>query len=576
MLFSPEGYQINDTIIRSSAKVALLDQMLPKLKAAGHRVLIFTQMTQVMTILEDYFALRGYLSLRLDGSTPADEREKRMYRFNSPDSPYFIFLLSTRAGGLGLNLTAADTVVIFDSDWNPMMDLQAQGTIRCFVGIPCLHFEVFYELERTNTVSLFTILVVIDRAHRIGQRSDVSVFRLITNSPVEEKILSRATEKLNTAALVVEAGKFNKGSVESDNSLERKQLMEILLTDFDSSNAAATSKGLSEKSGGSDYGDDDDDNSAGSEKEDLNELLSNNETDFNMYAAYDEKRIRDGIGLTELYTSPEDVPDWIKFPGGKKKKNNGSSIDELGDGSRKRKEVSYDDGLTEKQFLRMMDKQLIAEEKEAKSRKKARRGPKPKGSKVDAEEDDEEEEELTAVNTESDLTDWTFRRLISCCKTVANLKDPGTKRRLADLFLEKPAPQQFPDYYELIEKPIAINDILRKLRGKLYNTFKEMRDDWKLMVANAIKFNGEDSWVVQDAQALEKELDRVCKRNGFSEDKLPSPKKKPPKKKLRIKLSLKATAKTESDDADDEDPPEPEPAPPPKKKRGRKPKKKTP
>ena len=79
MLFSPEGYQINDTIVRCSAKVALLDQMLPKLKAAGHRVLIFTQMTQVMTILEDYFSLRGYLSLRLDGSTPADEREKRRH-----------------------------------------------------------------------------------------------------------------------------------------------------------------------------------------------------------------------------------------------------------------------------------------------------------------------------------------------------------------------------------------------------------------------------------------------------------------------------------------------------------------
>ena len=90
--------------------MALLDQMLPKLKRAGHRVLMFTQMTAVMTIMEDYFALRGFLSLRLDGSTPAEEREKRMFKFNAPDSPYFIFLLSTRAGGLGLNLTAADTV----------------------------------------------------------------------------------------------------------------------------------------------------------------------------------------------------------------------------------------------------------------------------------------------------------------------------------------------------------------------------------------------------------------------------------------------------------------------------------
>ena len=127
MLFSPEGYQINEEIIRCSGKFSLLDQMLPKLKAAGHRVLIFTQMTAIMTIMEDYFSLRGYLSLRLDGSTPAEEREKRMYKFNAPDSPYFVFLLSTRAGGLGLNLTSADTVIIFDSDWNPMMDLQAQG-----------------------------------------------------------------------------------------------------------------------------------------------------------------------------------------------------------------------------------------------------------------------------------------------------------------------------------------------------------------------------------------------------------------------------------------------------------------
>lgn len=242
-LFAPQGYQINENIIRSSGKLELLDRMLPKLRAAGHRVLMFTQMTAVMTILEDYFAYRGYLSLRLDGSTPAEEREKRMYKFNSPDSPYFIFLLSTRAGGLGLNLTAANTVIIFDSDWNPMMDLQAQ-----------------------------------DRAHRIGQRSDVSVFRLVTYSPVEEKILSRATEKLNMSELVVEAGQFDKRSVENDNSLERKRLMEVLLTDFDNTNTAkiaAEDKATSEitSDAGDDDNDDDDDGSESSKEEDLNDLL---------------------------------------------------------------------------------------------------------------------------------------------------------------------------------------------------------------------------------------------------------------------------------------------------------------
>ena len=129
-LFSPEGYHINENLIRSSGKFELLDRMLPKLKAAGHRVLMFTQMTAVMTLLEDYFAYRGYASLRLDGSTPAEEREKRMYKFNAPDSPYFIFCLSTRAGGLGLNLATANVVIIFDSDWNPMVRLLCNHICR--------------------------------------------------------------------------------------------------------------------------------------------------------------------------------------------------------------------------------------------------------------------------------------------------------------------------------------------------------------------------------------------------------------------------------------------------------------
>jgi hypothetical protein len=134
----------------------------------------------------------------------------------------------------------------------------------------------------------------------------------------------------------------------------------------------------------------------------------------------------------------------------------------------------------------------------------------------------------------------------------------------------------------LIEKPIAINDILRKCRGKLYTDLREFRDDWKLMIANAVKFNGEDSWVVADALALEKELERVLKKNGFTDDKLPTPQKKK-KKKLRIKLSLKSlkqsadSADGEEADGDGEAAAEPEPAPAPtKSKRGRKRKAKTP
>lgn len=501
-LFASQGYQLNENVIRSSGKFALLDQMLPKLKAAGHRVLMFTQMTAVMTILEDYFTYRGYLSLRLDGSTPAEEREKRMYKYNAPDSPYFIFLLSTRAGGLGLNLTAANTVIIFDSDWNPMMDLQAQ-----------------------------------DRAHRIGQRSEVSVFRLVTHSPVEEKILSRATEKLNMSELVVEAGQFDKRSVENDNSLERKKLMEVLLTDFESNNASKQTtedKAASEvtsENGDDDNDDEGDDDSEASKEEDLNELLSNNESDYRLYKAFDDKKRHDPYAVdATLFTKDEDIPDWVKHPAGRKNAN-AFDISTVADGGpRKRNDVVYDDGMTEKQFMRAMDKQYDAENTGKGDMKPGKRGGAPGGPGGPT-------SSQSAGIPGSELTDWTYRKLITCTKAVIALKDPATKRRLADVFLDKPSPEQFPDYYEMIQKPMAINDILRKCRGKLYTNMREYREDWRLMLANAKTFNGAESWVVKDGEALEKELERVLKKNGFGDD---APKKPPPpKKKLRIKLSLK-------------------------------------
>ena len=363
-----------------------------------------------------------------------------------------------------------------------------------------------------------------DRAHRIGQRSDVSVFRLITNSPVEEKILSRANEKLNVSELVVESGKFNKDSVESDNSLERKKMMEVLLTDFDTARPQ-------EKEKASDTGDDDDeDGSAGSEKEDLNELLSNNEVDYELYAAMDDEAT-DGVGAP-VFTEDSDVPDWIRHPPEVGAAMAAFASPGLIEGSRKRKNVMYDDGLTEKQFLRIMEQQADKEEKSVKKRRRTTKSP---AATSDPSPTPDEEEEETPAGIASGLTDWTFRKLISCSKSVVALKDPSTKRRLSDIFIEKPDPSQFPDYYEIIEKPIAINDILRKCRAKLYVNLQEFKADWSLMFANARKFNGDDSWVVEDATALQKELERVLKKNGFSDDSVPISKKK----KLRIKLSLK-------------------------------------
>lgn len=156
-------------LIRGSGKLLLLDKLLVRLKETGHRVLIFSQMVRMLDILSDYLTYRRFTFQRLDGSIRGEIRRQAMDHFNAPDSPDFCFLLSTRAGGLGINLATADTVVIFDSDWNPQNDLQAQA-----------------------------------RAHRIGQKNRVNIYRLVTKNSVEEDIIERAKRKMVLDHLVIQ------------------------------------------------------------------------------------------------------------------------------------------------------------------------------------------------------------------------------------------------------------------------------------------------------------------------------------------------------------------------------------
>ncbi|KAG9220710.1 hypothetical protein CCMSSC00406_0003809 [Pleurotus cornucopiae] len=148
-------------LVMNSGKMVLLDKLMVRLRQDGHRVLIFSQMVRMLDILSDYMSLRGYLHQRLDGMVSSDARKKSIAHFNAPGSPDFAFLLSTRAGGLGINLETADTVIIFDSDWNPQNDLQAMA-----------------------------------RAHRIGQKSHVSVYRFVSKDTMEEDVLERAKKKM--------------------------------------------------------------------------------------------------------------------------------------------------------------------------------------------------------------------------------------------------------------------------------------------------------------------------------------------------------------------------------------------
>ncbi|GMF12236.1 unnamed protein product [Phytophthora lilii] len=180
---------LGEHVVENCGKMVLMDKLLKKLKQRGSRVLIFTQMTRILDIMEDFCRMRQYEYCRIDGQTSYEDRESSIDEYNKPNSSKFLFLLSTRAGGLGINLYTADVVILYDSDWNPQADLQAQ-----------------------------------DRAHRIGQKKEVNVYRLVTTDSVEEKIIERAQQKLKLDAMVVQQGRLQ----EKQAKLTKNDMLEMI------------------------------------------------------------------------------------------------------------------------------------------------------------------------------------------------------------------------------------------------------------------------------------------------------------------------------------------------------------
>ncbi|KAF4666965.1 putative global transcription activator SNF2L2 [Perkinsus chesapeaki] len=205
-LFQDE-YELDEDLVRASGKFELLDRILPKLLHFNHKVLIFSQMTCLLDILEQFLEHRGLTWFRLDGGTSLEDRQSIMRQFNDPDNQETkIFILSTRAGGLGLNLQSADTVILYDSDWNPQMDLQAM-----------------------------------DRAHRVGQKNEVAVLRFTGTCPIERLILQRATAKRNIDKKVIQGGHYVGEAVtdlSDDNCVRLKSLLE--LSEFEGQEGKAT------------------------------------------------------------------------------------------------------------------------------------------------------------------------------------------------------------------------------------------------------------------------------------------------------------------------------------------------
>lgn len=149
-------YTTDTHLVYNSGKMVILDKLLPKLQAQGSRVLIFSQMTRMLDILEDYCLWRNYQYCRLDGQTPHEDRNRQIQEYNMDNSPKFIFMLSTRAGGLGINLATADVVIIYDSDWNPQMDLQVcVAKFLIYRNVIAMHSfsSTFYRLWIVHIVS---------------------------------------------------------------------------------------------------------------------------------------------------------------------------------------------------------------------------------------------------------------------------------------------------------------------------------------------------------------------------------------------------------------------------------------
>ncbi|XP_036805168.1 transcription activator BRG1 isoform X6 [Oncorhynchus mykiss] len=463
-------------LYRASGKFEVLDRILPKLRATNHKVLLFCQMTSLMTIMEDYFTYRNFKHLRLDGTTKAEDRGMLLKAFNDPASQYFIFLLSTRAGGLGLNLQSADTVVIFDSDWNPHQDLQAQ-----------------------------------DRAHRIGQLNEVRVLRLCTVNSVEEKILAAAKYKLNVDQKVIQAGMFDQKS----SSHERRAFLQAILEHEEQDEVGAP--GGVWKSGGSWEEDEVPDD------ETVNQMIARSEEEFDHFMRMDLDRRREDARNPRRkprLMEEDELPTWIMKDDAEVERLTCEEEEEkmFGRGSRQRKEVDYSDSLTEKQWLKAIEEGTLEEiEEEVRHKKTTRKrkrdrddlpGPSSSSSggrrSRDKDEDGKRQKKRGRPPAEklSPNPPALTKKMKKIVDAVIKYKD-SNGRQLSEVFIQLPSRKELPEYYELIRKPVDFRKIKERIRSHRYRSLGDLERDVMLLFQNAQTFNLEGSLIYEDSIVLQ-------------------------------------------------------------------------
>ncbi|KAL1138772.1 hypothetical protein AAG570_008834 [Ranatra chinensis] len=439
-------------LFRVSGKFELLDRILPKLKETNHRVLLFCQMTQLMTIMEDYLSWRAFSYLRLDGTTKSEDRGDLLKKFNDPESEYFIFLLSTRAGGLGLNLQAADTVIIFDSDWNPHQDLQAQ-----------------------------------DRAHRIGQQNEVRVLRLMTVNSVEERILAAARYKLNMDEKVIQAGMFDQKSTGS----ERQQFLQTILHQDDA----------------------EDEENEVPDDETVNQMIARSEAEFELFQRMDLERRREeaklGPNRKSRLIEEAELPDWLVKDDDEVERWTYEEEAEvqMGRGNRQRKEVDYSDSLTEKEWLKAIDdgiEDFDDDEAEEEVKVVKKRGGGKRKRKADDDDDDvPPSSSKKRRNAGTSAADNKLKRQLRKLMNIVIKYTDCDGRVLSEPFMKLPSRRELPDYYEVIKKPLDIKKILTKIEECKFSDFDELERDFMQLCKNAQLYNEEASLIHEDSIVLQ-------------------------------------------------------------------------
>lgn len=480
---NPYGYN-NELLYTLSGKFELLNNILPKLKATKHRILMFFQMTQIMTIMEDFLVMKDYKYLRLDGNKRSEERAVLIDNFNN-DNSYFIFLLSTRAGGLGINLTSADTVIIFDSDWNPHADLQAQ-----------------------------------DRAHRIGQKNEVRIFRLVTVDSIEEYMLERAIMKLDLDTKIIQAGKFDQKYISNDEEMliEENNKQQINNNEI----KIESNKKI--------------------DQDEINKFIARDEEEYELFKNFDKQssdptlNLVDDFGIynwddittNDINKFDENENNFLSnksihdFHSTVKMDNNiklPTTVTHKNDSYRTREEINSYITLEQNKIIQGLDYENTSDyngfRNDRDSIQNSSLNYKQKYSNnyfdnnfnINQNTKNQNRSNNRIVETiKTDKDEFNVKEKLY--NTVLNSYD--LKRSRIAIFMDLPSKKNYPDYYETIKNPISMNIIKKKIRNSNY-TFAMLKQDFLLMFNNAINYNIEGSVIYEDACYLSQLVIDACK-----------------------------------------------------------------